>query len=66
MFILARIFFFLVVCIAVGITGYLLWTRLLRPLVFKEDMSEKIVDAGEDYVESEVDKAADKIRKGKL
>lgn len=61
--ILARLFFFLLVGFSVGIVGYLLWTRLFHGLLFKEDMLDKLEDASEDYVESEVDKAADKLRK---
>ena len=65
--ILARIFFFLVVCFSVGIVGYLLWDRLIHPILFKEKLNHKLEDAGEDFTELQVDKAADKLRKtGKL
>jgi len=60
---LARLFFLLLVCFAVSGMGYFLWTKLIHPMLFKEDMSHKLEDAGEDFVESQVDKKANKLRK---
>ena len=62
--ILARIFFLLVMCFSVGIVAYLLWEKLIHPLLFKEDMSNKLEEAEEDFVESQIDEVADKLRKG--
>ena len=62
--ILARIFFFLVVSGAVGILAYLLYDKVIHPLLFKEEMEHKLEEAGEDYVETQVEKAANKLRKG--
>ena len=62
--ILARIFFFLVISGCVGILAYLLYDKVLHPLIFKEKLAHKLEEAGEDYVETQVDKAAEKLRKG--
>ncbi len=64
MIILARLFFILLVIVIAGGVGYFVWHKWIHPFIFKEEMSNKLEDAGEDFLESEVDKKADELRKG--